>query len=560
MGSPRRTPEAAEERSWVQRAADAVTEYAHQRKEPDEKIVCASGISPSGPIHLGNLREVMTVHLVVEELTARGLSVEHIHSWDDFDRLRKVPAGVPESFATHIGRPISRVPDPYGEYPSYADRFMADFTTSLNRLGVRPRFVRQSEAYRRGDYVDSIRVALKKRLEIFDILAAFQTPGRHSEDVDVRREAYYPFRPYCATCDRDTTVVTSYSEAEDTIEYNCASCGHHHRMSLSDRPLDGKLVWKVDWPMRWEFERVDFEPGGEDHSSPQGSYAVGKRIVREIFGGVEPFYVGYAFVGLSGAVSKMSSSTGLAATPAAALEVLEPGIVRWLYARRRPEQSFSIDLGSPVQRLYDEWDQFLDRNESRAASEAEAHLAHLATTPTSGAIELTRVRAPFRVLASSADLTQGNREQITRITGAHLTESARTPDLPQKLEPRLTCAINWALGFVPEEERTKVRDAFSREAWDALSPETRAGIEQLSGQLDDEWTLEGLTHLLYNIPKRLMGLSDDAKPDAALKQSQRAFFVGLYQLICGSDTGPRMPTLFLSLGPERVKELIGRSG
>src|SRR6266540_3858380 len=90
--------------------------------------------------------------------------------------------------------------------------------------------------------------------------------------------------------------------------------------------------------------------------------------------------------------------------------------------------------------------------------------------------------------------------------------------------------------------------------------ETRAGIEQLSGQLDDEWTLEGLTHLLYNIPKRLMGLSDDAKPDAALKQSQRAFFVGLYQLICGSDTGPRMPTLFLSLGPERVKELIGRSG
>jgi lysyl-tRNA synthetase class 1 len=401
---------------------------------------------------------------------------------------------------------------------------------------------------------------LKKRLEIFDILAAFQTPGRHSEDVDVRREAYYPFRPYCATCDRDTTVVTSYSEADDTIEYDCPSCGHHHPMSLWDRPLEGKLVWKVDWPMRWEFERVDFEPGGEDHSSPQGSYAVGKRIVREIFGGVEPFYVGYAFVGLSGAVSKMSSSTGLAATPATALEVLEPGIVRWLYARRRPEQSFSIDLGSSVQRLYDEWDQFLDRNESREASEPEAHLAHLATTPTSGAIELTRVRAPFRVLASSADLTQGNREQITRIVGAHLPESARTPDLPQKLEPRLTCAINWSLGFVPEDERTKVRDAFSLEAWDALSPETRAGIEQLSRQLDDDWTLEGLTHLLYNIPKRVMGLSDDARPDAALKQSQRAFFVGLYQLICGSDTGPRMPTLFLSLGPERVKELIGRSG
>jgi lysyl-tRNA synthetase class 1 len=546
----------AEDRSWVERVADSVTGYARQRKRADEKIVCASGISPSGPIHLGNLREVMTVHLVAEELTARGLPVEHIHSWDDYDRLRKVPAGVPETFSTHVGRPISRVPDPYGEYPSYADRYMADFTTSLNRLGVRPRFVRQSEAYRRGDYVDLIRVAMKRRTEIFDILAAFQTPGRHSDDLDTRRDAYYPFRPYCATCDRDTTVVTKYSEADDVVEYDCPSCGHHHRMSLSDRPLEGKLVWKVDWPMRWHFERVDFEPGGEDHSSPQGSYAVGKRIVREIFGGVEPYYVGYAFVGLSGGVSKMSSSTGVAATPATALEVLEPAIVRWLYARRKPEQSFSIDLGNSVQRLYDEWDQFLDKNESKSASEAEAHLAKISTAPTSGAIELTRVRAAFRVLASSADLTQGNREQITRITAAHLPEDLQTPDLAQRLEPRLTCAINWALGFIPEEERTKVRDEFSREAWDALSEETRAGIEQLVGQMDSDWTIDGLTHLLYNIPKRLKGLSDDAKPDAALKQSQRAFFVGLYQLICGSDTGPRMPTLFLSIGPERVRRLI----
>ena len=30
----------------------------------------------------------------------------------------------------------------------------------------------------------------------------------------------------------------------------------------------GKLVWKVDWPMRWAYEGVVFEPSGVDHQSP----------------------------------------------------------------------------------------------------------------------------------------------------------------------------------------------------------------------------------------------------------------------------------------------------
>ncbi|MGV7591833.1 hypothetical protein PJI74_30085, partial [Mycobacterium kansasii] len=59
-------------------------------------VKVASGISPSGPIHLGNLREVMVPHLVSDELRRRGLQVEHIISWDDFDRFRKVP-NVPAS-------------------------------------------------------------------------------------------------------------------------------------------------------------------------------------------------------------------------------------------------------------------------------------------------------------------------------------------------------------------------------------------------------------------------------------------------------------------------------
>ena len=112
---------------WIDRVAEQVEEHVRRTKGESAHIVCASGISPSGTIHLGNLRELITVHLVCEELRARGHDVEHIHSWDDFDRFRKVPVGVPDSFAQHVGKPICDIPDPGGEYDSYASRHIAEF-------------------------------------------------------------------------------------------------------------------------------------------------------------------------------------------------------------------------------------------------------------------------------------------------------------------------------------------------------------------------------------------------------------------------------------------------
>src|SRR3546814_16981052 len=80
---------------WVTRAADDAIRHAG---EAATKITVASGASPSGPIHLGNLREFLTVHFVAEELRGRGLDVRHLQSWDDYDRFRTVPAGVAESW------------------------------------------------------------------------------------------------------------------------------------------------------------------------------------------------------------------------------------------------------------------------------------------------------------------------------------------------------------------------------------------------------------------------------------------------------------------------------
>ena len=97
---------------WVTRLADDVIAEAQQRN-PGETIVCASGISPSGPIHLGNFRELITPHLVADEIRRRGIDCEHILSWDDFDRFRRVPknlAGVDDSWEQYIGMPLTAVP------------------------------------------------------------------------------------------------------------------------------------------------------------------------------------------------------------------------------------------------------------------------------------------------------------------------------------------------------------------------------------------------------------------------------------------------------------------
>src|SRR6266496_2596406 len=326
------------ELSWVQRAADVAIEHA--QKLGGGTIVCESGVSPSGPIHLGNLREVMTVHFVAEEIKSRGLDAVHVHSWDDYDRFRKVPAGLDESLAEHVGKPLAAVPDPYGERDSYASHFIAEFSDALTRMGVQMLEVRQSERYPQGTYNAAIRHAMDRRTDIFDILSRFQTEGLQDKPVEERRAAYYPFKPYCEVCGKDFTTVTGYDAP--VVRYRCR-CGHAGEMTLADgATISGKLVWKVDWPMRWVHEHVAFEPAGEDHHAPTSSIASGSVVIREIFGGTAPYSFPYTFVGLAGGSSKMSSSTGGAAIPATALDVLEPAMLRWLYVRRAPSQSFTI--------------------------------------------------------------------------------------------------------------------------------------------------------------------------------------------------------------------------
>ena len=124
------------------------------------------------------------------------------------------------------------------------------------------------------------------------------------------------------------------------------------------------------------------------------------------------------------------------------------------------------------------------------------------------------------------------------------------------MQPRLDCAIHYATELVPEDQRTRVRTAFSVETFEALDERERRGVTLLADGLADNWSLDGLTALVYTVPKQLLGLPADAEANAEVKAEQRKFFKAVYRLLCDAETGPRLPTLLLSIGLDRAHRLL----
>ncbi|MER6472799.1 lysine--tRNA ligase [Streptomyces collinus] len=573
--------QSTETTDWVSRFADEVIEES-ERRAPGKPVVVASGLSPSGPIHLGNLREVMTPHLVADEIRRRGREVRHLISWDDYDRYRKVPAGVAgvdESWAEHIGKPLTSVPAPKGSaYASWAEHFKAAMVESLAELGVEFDGISQTEQYTSGTYREQILHAMKHRGDIDAILAQYRTKkapkkqqqkavdeaeleaeegsGAAAEDDGSSGSAgYFPYKPYCGNCGKDLTTVTSYDDDTTELAYTCTACGFGETVRLSEFNR-GKLVWKVDWPMRWAYEGVIFEPSGVDHSSPGSSFQVGGQIVG-IFGGEQPIGPMYAFVGISG-MAKMSSSRGGVPTPADALQIMEPQLLRWLYARRRPNQSFKIAFDQEIQRLYDEWDKLAGKVADGSALPADVAAYSRAVGTAAGELPRTARPLPYRTLASVADITAGHEDQALRILGE------LDPEQPlaslDEVRPRYDKAEAWINTHVPADQRTIVRDEPDAELLKSLDEASQQSVRLLADGLAEHWSLDGLTHLVYGVPKVQAGFPADATPKELppeIKTAQRTFFALLYHLLVGRDTGPRLPTLLLAVGRDRVRKLLG---
>jgi len=482
-------------------------------------FTCAAGISPSGVVHFGNFRDIVTAHLVREALKAKGKDARLIFSWDNFDRFRKVPAGVPESFVEHIGKPLSKIPDPLGEVSSYAERFQTPFVEAMQKLGIEIEYLNQTELHESGAYDEAIFHALRERKSIADVLLSFMSDkakGEKGIDPASYRENYYPVAVYSRFTGKDTTKILSY-DGVSTITYLCVETGKEDTVDLAKEHI-AKLAWKIDWPMRWKHENVHFEPGGPDHASPGGSYDVATVISNKIFNYDAPYFAEYKFVGIQGLGAKMSGSKGNAISPLELLEIYEPDLLRSLYFKKSPNQSFELAFNTEIYRQYDEYD----------AEHLEANAI------------------PFRQAVGFGQIVQWDAEKLSTV----LTELGHTYSA-ESIERRLPLARNWLTKYNPEELVTLL-DAPNTAYATTLDEGRKAQVERLRSALENMGELEipVLEELVYAIPKT------DDMDEAVLKKNQRAFFKDVYNLLIGKDAGPRLGTFLWAVDKKRVLELL----
>jgi len=516
---------------WSDKIAEKLIEL-----NPNKRcFVLAAGITPSGKVHIGNFRDIITCEFVYRALKERGFDTKIIFSWDDYDRFRKIPEDIPSSFSKYLGMPISEIPDPFNCHISYAKHFTTELEEAIPLFGIKLEFISQTAMYKSNKYYHGIKKALQERKKIAKILGEFRTQGISKEEL----ESYYPLQVYCRKCNRSTTTKIIEYDGENLVTYSC-ECGHKEVADISKENI-GKLSWKVDWPMRWAFEKVDFEPGGWDHSAPGGSYDVSKRIAKEVYGIDAPYYQGYAFVGIEGA-SKMSSSKGIGFTPKELLKIYEPELIRWLFSRVNPEKALTLYFNSEIIRQYDEFDREIEAYNENKLSEKEKRAIELAMIKENSIKE--KKGMSFRQIASFGQIVQGNFEELKK-----MYERIREEYDEETLKRRFEKSQNWIEEFAPEL-KIKLRKTFNKNYYEKLSEEEKGHIKKLLNEMDNYWSLDKLTWLVYEIPKK-PEFSEEEK-----KTAQRNFFKNVYNMLIGQDTGPRLPTFLIALGKDKVKKLL----
>jgi lysyl-tRNA synthetase class 1 len=528
---------------WAEIVADEVIE-----KFPNlEEYTCAAGISPSGMVHFGNMRDVMTAYAVALALKNKGKKVKLIFSWDDFDRLRKVPSGYPEGISKDVGKPLTDIPDLLESLSSYAEYYEKVFESTMKELGVNLEYRYQTKEYLSGRYCEEIDLAVKNRIKIAEILYSNMTDIGIKEKGIIKEDYvnnFYPVSVYSSFTGKDSTKVLSYENYD--LTYQCLETGNIETVNIKNLNTKVKLSWKIDWPMRWKVENVVFEPGGHDHATPGGSYDVSAQIAREIFNIVPPVFVGYQFIGIQGSVGKMSGSKGNAISPGELLEIYEPQLLKWLYLRRNPHQVFELSFGDEIIRQYDEFDTTIKKLKSRELKNKDILSLKWAFDGLSSITLEGYEPVSFRQISGFGQIVNWSEEKINFIL-----EKNQISFEPYVMGVRLGKARVW-LDKYNSEKKVTLLSLKNIEYYQALNREDVEHINKLADYLKvtPDLDIEELEKTLYAIPK-IENLTQ--KENSVL---QRKFFTHIYNLLIGKDTGPRLATYIWAINKTTAISLI----
>ncbi len=465
----------------------------------------ATGISPSGHIHLGNLREMVTADAIRRALIDAGGKAELIYIADDMDPLRRRYPFLPEKYSEFVGMPLCNIPDPSGCHESYSEHFLQPFLESLEVLGIPVEVRRASEMYRQGLYEDAIKTALKNCDKVAQIIR--EVTGREIE------EDWYPFMPICEKCGRiNSTKVTSF---DDEFVYYTCKCGNSGKVSYKG---GGKLSWRLDWVARWKILKITCEPFGKDHAAAGGSYDTGKRLAKEIFDYPPPFPVPYEWIHLKG-VGAMKSSKGIVIPVRELIDALPPEIVRYIIIRAKPERHIEFDPGIGLLEIIDEFEEkFKEKDRS-----VQLSLVH----------EVKYSSVPFRHLIVVGQIANWDLKRTIEILERN---EYRSENLKEDVERRLAYCKVWLEKYAPKTLKFEIISGKVE-----LSEEEKKFVEKYAEELKEEMDAETIHKLVYDVAKKC-GIDANKA------------FKAIYKILVGKDYGPRLGYFIKSLGVDWVKK------
>jgi lysyl-tRNA synthetase, class I len=505
---------------------------ARLKKKPKGEVIFETGYGPSGLPHIGTFGEVARTTMVrhaFRVLTDDKIKTRLIAFSDDMDGLRKVPDNIPnrELIEQHLGKPLTKVPDPFGTHPSFGEHNNARLRAFLDAFGFEYEFMSSTTCYTSGRFDE----ALLMMLERFDEVMAIMLPSLREE----RAQTYSPFLPISPRTGVVLQVPILDRDANrGVITYEDPDTGQ--RIST---PVTGghcKLQWKPDWAMRWVALGVDYEMAGKDLID---SVKLSGDICRALSGTPPESFIYELFLDDKG--QKISKSKGNGLTIEEWLRYASPeSLSLFMYREPKSAKRLYFDV---IPRHVDEYQQYLEgyvgQDLKRRLSNPVWHIH--AGTPPQPEVPISFTMLLNLVSASNAE----NAETLWGFIGRYWPGVTRATH--PKLEQLVEYAIHYFRDFVLPTKQFREPTTAERAALIDL----RDALSQLPAQA----SAERIQEVVYEVGRREPFLgkisTKDGKPGVSLE-----WFNMLYQVLLGQEKGPRFGSFVAIYGLTNTIDMI----
>ncbi len=517
--------------AWPFEQARAIV--ARLKKQPKDEVIFATGYGPSGLPHIGTFGEVARTTMVRHAfrfLTDDKVKTRLIAFSDDMDGLRKVPDNVPNKdlLTEDLGKPLTKVRDPFGTHPSFGEHNNARLRAFLDTFGFDYEFLSATACYSSGRFDN----ALLQVLSHFDKVMAIMLPSLREE----RAQTYSPFLPICPRTGIVLQVpVIAHDASTGTITYEDPET--KERVAT---PVTGgrcKLQWKPDWAMRWYALGVDYEMAGKDLID---SVKLSGEICRAI-GGTPPEGFNYELF-LDEKGQKISKSKGNGLTIDEWLRYASPeSLSLFMYREPKAAKRLYFDV---IPRNVDEYFQFL---EGYQRQDGKQRLSNPVWHIHSGNPPKADMPLSFQLMLTLVSSSNAeNAETLWGFIGRY--RPGVTPQTHPKLNDMVGYAINYYRDFVAPTKQFREPNADERKALSDL----RDALSNLPANP----TAEAIQDIVYEIGRREPFLdhkkaAKDGRPGVSLD-----WFNMLYQVLLGQEKGPRFGSFVAAYGVQNTVDMI----